>query len=125
MKKLALNRGLFIIVLVIFSFAGIKAQDSNSDKYVMVAKEQHPTVINTKMIERFNSIYNEIEVVPWFDIMSTKTFEETKNYLTAYKNIKLDEIHPKEVYKELTQLKEKIENEPIIETEYKNHASVD
>lgn len=125
MKKHIKKGRLYFTLIAVFSFVYLHAENPDSNNQAIDKNKSHPTVINTKMIERFNTMYNEIEVVPWFEIMATKTFEETKNYITAYNTLNMDTIHSKEVYDKLTQLKEKIETDTKNETvEFKNHASL-
>ena len=120
---------LLFTFIILFGTIIVKAQTDTTtlnSNLLSSIEEEHPTIINTKMIERFNRNYNDIEVIPWFDIFSEKSFEEVRTYLAAYKNIELDKVPSSEVYKYLSQKKQELENytankKPI----YQNHSSID
>lgn len=115
----------FLLITSLFTFSILSAQENTSFSKIDSIQEAHPVVINTKMIERFNNISKEVEIIPWFEIYTTKTFEETKQYHSAL-NTMGNEAPSDSVYTFLTEqipeLKQEINENDMV---YMNHASID
>lgn len=58
-------------------------------------------VINVKMIERFYSVYDEVEVLPWKEILLEDNFEHVRASFTAYNSLEFHEIDPLELQQAL------------------------
>lgn len=65
-------------------------------------------VINVKMIERFYSVYNKIEVFPWKEILLQDNFENARAYFVAYNNLESEKFDSGELQQELALKKDKI-----------------
>jgi hypothetical protein len=74
-------------------------------------------VINVKMVERFYSAYNKIEVLPWKDIFLQDNFENVKAYFVAYNNLESEKFDSGELQQELASKKDKIQEERNSELE--------
>jgi hypothetical protein len=68
-------------------------------------------VINVKMVERFYSAYDEIEVLPWKDILIQDNFEHVKAYFVAYNNLEMHKVDPGRLNQALVLKTEKVKEE--------------
>ena len=69
-------------------------------------------VINIDMIEKFYKSNSEVEIIPWGELLSQKSFDDVKIYLNAYNNINYEELQSQE---ELSESIDKMAEEIKIE----------
>jgi len=103
-----------LIALIIFTLAvtaqNMSAQDFSSEiparlKQLEAEKssQSEEVSINTKMIEKFYRIYDEVEVVSWKQMLNERGYDSTLAYMQAYRDINLNEIDASNLNAELEQ----------------------
>jgi len=92
-----------ILLITIFSFFVIissgqqeldecKKNSADSNYATTTVEQNADMVINTKMIERFYEVYDEIEVLPFNDLISNNNFEDAVLSLNIYRSLDLNKI---------------------------------
>lgn len=103
-----------LITLIIFTLTvtaqNMSAQDFSSEiparlKQLEAEKssQSEEVSINTKMIEKFYRIYDEVEVVSWKQMLNERGYDSTLAYMQAYRDINLNEIDASNLNAELEQ----------------------
>ena len=85
-----------ISVLMTISMSQLKAQTEKevigNNPVNAVTAEEHPTVINEKMLQRMLSSYENANVVDWVDVFTQNNFTDVKLFLAAYNSIDFNAI---------------------------------
>ena len=96
-KRLSLKIILVFASLMVMQFISGQEMEETYQRSIanqkdLTEKQSDDIVINVDMIEKFYKTYEEVEVLPWTEILSKSDFSEVKLYLSAYNNLDKDEL---------------------------------